>query len=172
MSSEVERRGKPFTKATREYFAQLVRVHGVRGASEVSSIPVSKSTLGKIALEFGIHLNAGRRPHRLSQLPQPRLDVTQLERLARLLSEGPRAAGYRAGKWTSRRICEVVQRTCGMKCLPSHLASLLSAPIFQTGEFREIAALARTIKFKRDNWPVAVVDDLPDSDVLDVARAA
>lgn len=58
------KRGRPFTfsYADRKRFAELIRLHGARGAHEVTSKPISVGTLLKIAQEFGIELKKGRRP--------------------------------------------------------------------------------------------------------------
>lgn len=60
------KRGRPYTfkYPTREKFARLIREHGARGAHAVSDVPVSLSTLLKIACEFDIELKKGRRPRR------------------------------------------------------------------------------------------------------------
>jgi hypothetical protein len=58
------KRGRPptFTSGDRRYFADLIRLHGARKASEVSKKPVSAHTLLKVAREFEIELKSGRRP--------------------------------------------------------------------------------------------------------------
>lgn len=63
---EMETRGRrpKFSRTTREYFAHLIREHGVRGAKRESSIPVCQQTPSKIASEFGIALKKGKRPRR------------------------------------------------------------------------------------------------------------
>lgn len=60
------KRGRPdtFKCSTRKKFARLIREHGARGASAVSDVPVSLSTLLTIAREFDIELKKGRRPRR------------------------------------------------------------------------------------------------------------
>ncbi len=61
----VRSRGRPptFDLVARQYFAELLRVHGARRAREMSEIPISVQTLLKIAREFGIPLKKGRRLH-------------------------------------------------------------------------------------------------------------
>lgn len=58
------KRGRPFKfKARdRQVMSELVRTYGARGAREVCKKPVSVHTLLKIAHEFGIELQKGRRP--------------------------------------------------------------------------------------------------------------
>lgn len=102
MSKPSKRRGSPFDAAAREYFAALIRIHGIRGASESSSVPVSKSTLGKIAKEYCIELRVGRRTYASMPLPRPRLDSNQVKRLTAMLNRGPKKAGYRTNSWTAR----------------------------------------------------------------------
>lgn len=60
------RRGRPvtFKLAERKGLAKLIRCHGARGAWLASARPVSVDTLLKIAREFGIKLNKGRRPRK------------------------------------------------------------------------------------------------------------
>jgi hypothetical protein len=60
-----ETRGRPttFKPAQRRELAQLVRKHGASRARKLSAVPISMGTLLKIAREFGIELNRGRRPH-------------------------------------------------------------------------------------------------------------
>lgn len=56
-------RGRPptFTPEQREQFAQLIKLHGALRTHAISSIPISRATLLKIAHEFGIPLKHGRR---------------------------------------------------------------------------------------------------------------
>lgn len=122
MSAQSKRRGSPFDAAAREHFAALIRIHGIRGASE----PVSKSTLGKIAKEYCIQLRVGRRTYASMPMPQPRLSSDQVKRLTAMLTRGPKEAGYRTNSWTARQICEMVQRSLGVKCLPHHLKEMFA----------------------------------------------
>ena len=43
-------------------FAQLIREHGARGAREILSRQICLGTVLKIAKEYGIKLQKGRRP--------------------------------------------------------------------------------------------------------------
>ena len=45
-----------------KHFAELIRLHGARGAREALERQVCLQTLLKIADEFGIELKKGRRP--------------------------------------------------------------------------------------------------------------
>ena len=120
-------RGRPatFDLRKRKQFARLIRRHGVRGAREVSKIPVSQHTLTKVAKEFGISLLAGRRPSDPSSMPRPKFSSAQKAQLEEILSRGPVAAGYRSDQWTGRRITDVVQKMFSIKCHPIHLKGLL-----------------------------------------------
>lgn len=140
MSAQTRPRGNPFDNAAREYFATLIRIHGIRGASERSNVRVSKSTLGKIAREFGISLRAGRRLHALIPVPQPQLDSHQVKELSEVLSRGPKEAGYRTKHWTSRQICEIVQRQFAVRCLPHHLKDMFAEQSLGSAETRIIHA--------------------------------
>lgn len=64
--SSDKRRGRPpvFSADARAMLADLIRLHGARGARELSPIPVSGMTIRKIAQEFGITLTPGRRPNK------------------------------------------------------------------------------------------------------------
>ncbi|MFQ5731638.1 MAG: hypothetical protein ACE5KM_06770 [Planctomycetaceae bacterium] len=62
--SHLERRGRPYPAADRIRFAELIRIHGARGARELLNRSVSLDTLLKIAREFQIVLRKGRRPRR------------------------------------------------------------------------------------------------------------
>lgn len=55
--------GRPptFTQQDRQYLAELIREHGIRGARRKSRISVCQQTLSKIAREFEIPLRSGRR---------------------------------------------------------------------------------------------------------------
>ena len=56
-------RGRPrtFTQSDREYLANLIREHGIRGARRMSSISVCQQTLSQIGREFKIPLRPGKR---------------------------------------------------------------------------------------------------------------
>lgn len=60
------KRGRPFTfkLSHRRRLAELVCIHGARGAREVSKTSISVGTLLTIAREFGIELKKGRRPRK------------------------------------------------------------------------------------------------------------
>lgn len=122
-----QKRGRPptFDLRTRKYFAHLIELHGMRGACEAARVPVSKTTLVKVAKEFGIRLQAGRRPADRYQIPSWKLASFQQEQLTQILALGPIAAGYRTDRWTCRRIADVIQKTFELKCHPSHLEPLL-----------------------------------------------
>lgn len=61
-----KRRGRPptYSEDDRKNFAALIRLHGARGAREAAPVRPSMHTLLKIAQEFGIQLQAGKRPRR------------------------------------------------------------------------------------------------------------
>ncbi len=60
----IEKRGRAptFSREDREYLAGLIRQHGIRGAQRAARISVCRQTLIRIAREFNISLNKGRRP--------------------------------------------------------------------------------------------------------------
>lgn len=60
------KRGRPLTfkYPQRCILAELIRLHGVRGAQDVAPTPISVGTLVKIAQEFKIELKHGRRPRK------------------------------------------------------------------------------------------------------------
>lgn len=141
------KRGRPatFSRQTRKYFARLIERYGVREACEVSKISVSPPTLKHIAKEFGIRLQAGRRPADASHVPKPKLSELQIAQLEQILACGPVAAGYRSGEWTCRRITDVVRKSLGVKCHPVHLNNVLNKLGFQVVE-RRVFVLIRTGK--------------------------
>jgi hypothetical protein len=66
MSDVARKRGRPVTydDSQRAQFAELIRQHGARGTKVVLSAPICVETLLKIAREFGVPLQKGRRPRR------------------------------------------------------------------------------------------------------------
>ena len=60
------KRGRPatFLREDREYLAELIREHGIRGAHRKAAFSVSLATMLKIAREFEIQLSKGRRPRK------------------------------------------------------------------------------------------------------------
>ena len=57
----------------------------------------------------------------------PRLSGGQLRTLERILTRGPRRAGYPTGLWTLARVAHVIQRYFGIRYHPSHVWRLLTA---------------------------------------------
>ena len=64
------RRGRrlTFRPAMRQQLAALIEEHGAHGARERSPVPITVGTLLKIACEFGIRLQKGRRPQSSEQV--------------------------------------------------------------------------------------------------------
>lgn len=60
------KRGRSFTFTIRQRveFAEMIREYGARGTCERSTVPICLQTVLKIAREFQIPLQKGRRPHR------------------------------------------------------------------------------------------------------------
>jgi transposase len=56
----------------------------------------------------------------------PNLSATQKRKLVDLLLEGPRALGYSANLWTTRRVAEVIQRKFGIHYHPNHIWRVLT----------------------------------------------
>lgn len=56
-------RGRPptFSAEDREYLAELIHKHGIRGARRVAKFSVCQKTAMNVAREFGIQLPKGRR---------------------------------------------------------------------------------------------------------------
>lgn len=122
------KRGRPptFNLQTRKYFARLIAKHGVDGACQASKTPVSRGTMSKVAREFGIRLQIGRRPLATSQVPRPRLTDLQKVQLRRILLSGPLASGYHSDRWSCRRIIDVIHEAFSVKCHPIHVKWLLT----------------------------------------------
>lgn len=63
MEKKDGRGAKPkFSPEERQYLAELIRQHGIRGAQRIARMPICQATLGRIAHEFGIQFAKGRRP--------------------------------------------------------------------------------------------------------------
>jgi transposase len=122
------KRGRPptFNLRTRKYFARLIEKHGVHGACQASKRPVSPGTMSKVAKEFGIRLQTGRRPFATSQTPRPKFTDLQQEQLRQILLNGPLASGYSSDRWTCRRITDVIHKSFSVKCHAVHLKWLLT----------------------------------------------
>ena len=52
-----------FFPEDRKNLAELIRQHGIRGAQRHAGMPVCRTTLAKIAREYGIQFTRGRRPN-------------------------------------------------------------------------------------------------------------
>jgi transposase len=57
--------------------------------------------------------------------PTPKLTAEQLAHLPGLLAPGAEAYGYRGQVWTTKRVAEVIWRTCGVSYHPGHVSRLL-----------------------------------------------
>lgn len=57
--------------------------------------------------------------------PPPKLTTKQCQKLARLLSKGPRGHGYRTELWTLQRVAEVIRKHFGVRYDPSGVWHLL-----------------------------------------------
>jgi hypothetical protein len=81
------RQGRPLTfkRPQRRQLAELIRQHGVRGAQEVASTPISVATLQKIAREFAISLKKGRRPRQQVRLVTDAMPDPNVIRLAQII---------------------------------------------------------------------------------------
>ena len=84
-------RGRPptFTSEDREYFAELIRECGVRGAQRQSKLSVSKATLIGVAREHGIVMKKGKRPRQQATIS---LSETRFEHTGSVESQDRKAA--------------------------------------------------------------------------------
>jgi len=114
-----------FDPATRRYFARIIRKHGILGARRSSTIPVSAATLIRIAKEFAIPLQRGRRPLADSPIAVPQLSSIQKRRLLQMLAGGARSHGYNSERWTLRRVAELIERSFSVRCVSSHVAAIV-----------------------------------------------
>lgn len=75
LQSDPERkpRGRPptFLPEERIRLLEFIRLHGARGAREISGRQVSVATLLKIAREAGLQFQKGRRPYEPRDVPLP-----------------------------------------------------------------------------------------------------
>ncbi len=65
---------------------------------------------------FTVHASPGR-PRKLT--------ARQQQRLLRVLTAGPRAAGYRSDLWTAARVAEVIEARFHVRYHPAHVGRLL-----------------------------------------------
>ena len=57
----------------------------------------------------------------------PKLTAKQRQRLAKLLTQGPRKCGYATELWTLSRVAELIQRSFGVDYHPCHVWKVLRA---------------------------------------------
>ncbi len=57
----------------------------------------------------------------------PKLVARDLGRLARLLSQGPRAHGYKTDLWTTARIAKLIRRQFGVRYHRDHIGRLMAS---------------------------------------------
>jgi transposase len=57
----------------------------------------------------------------------PKLSAEQRQELARIVRDGPLAAGFRTNLWTCRRVAEVIQQRFGITYHPDHVGKMLHA---------------------------------------------
>jgi transposase len=88
--------------------------------------------------------------------PTPKLTAEQLAHLPDLLAPGAEAYGYRGQVWTTRRVAEVIWRTCGVSYHPGHVSRLLRSvrlsvqqPIERATQRDERAIAA----WQSETWP-------------------
>jgi transposase len=88
--------------------------------------------------------------------PTPKLTREQMEQLPGLLAPGAEAYGYRGQVWTTKRVAEVIWRTCGVSYHPAHVSRLLRSvrlsvqqPIERATQRNEQAIAA----WKDQQWP-------------------
>ncbi len=82
--------------------------------------------------------------------PAPRLNPAQHDELARLIDEGPQAAGYTGGIWTGPRIGDLIRRRFGVRYHNHHIPRLLHRLGFSV--LRPRKRLARADKEAQELW--------------------
>jgi transposase len=82
--------------------------------------------------------------------PAHRLNPAQHEELARLIEEGPQAAGYTGGVWTGPRIGDLIRRRFGVRYHNHHIPRLLHQLGFSVQRPRK--RLARADKEAQELW--------------------
>jgi transposase len=86
----------------------------------------------------------------------PRLRPRQLQRLVKLLLEGPMAHGYRTNLWTTARIAQLIDQELGVHYHPNHVGRLMHRLKWshQKPERRAIERDEKAIaQWKRKSWP-------------------
>lgn len=82
--------------------------------------------------------------------PAPRLTPVQHDDLARLIDEGPQAAGYTGGIWTGPRIGDLIRRRFGVRYHNHHIPRLLHQLGFSVQRPRK--RLARADQAAQARW--------------------
>jgi transposase len=103
----------------RQRVAAVALLEAGHGPSEVARrlgvSPGAVSRWKKIARQRGRQgLKARRHPG-----PRPKLTARQRQTLQRLLLKGPRADGYRTGRWTLKRIARLIEKHFAVRYEPS-----------------------------------------------------
>lgn len=134
--------------------ARLLR-QGLSQAEVARRVGVHRQSVHRWATQ----LAAGGRA-RLKRAPRtgrpPGLSPGDLRRIARGLTRGPEALGYRTGLWTAWRVADLIERECGVRYSTVHAWRILRAlgwtPQRPAGRAleRDEAAIAH---WKRVRWP-------------------
>jgi transposase len=105
--------------------ARLLR-QGLREAEVARRLGVHRQSVNRWAKRLA---QGGRQA--LKRAPRagrpPRLSAADRQRIVRALQRGPEALGYAAGRWTARRMADLIERLCGVKYSTVHAWRLLRA---------------------------------------------
>jgi transposase len=66
--------------------------------------------------------------------PRPRLSVEQLAELEGLLTQGPKAQGWRNELWTAARVAELIERHFKVRFHPEHVRKILKRRLAWTSQ--------------------------------------
>jgi transposase len=128
---------------------------GMKSAAVAKALGVSRASVSRWrkALRSGGAKALSARP--VPGRP-PKLDVTQRQRIARLLLQGPIRHGYETQLWTLDRVSEVIERHLGVSYPPGHVWRILlnlgwscQKPESRARE-RDEKAIAR---WRKVDWP-------------------
>lgn len=99
---------------------------GVSEAEVARRIGVHRQSVNRWAAQLATGGRAAlKRAPRTGRPPQ--LSPTDLRRIARGLTRGPEALGYRTGLWTAWRVADLIERECGVAYSTVHAWRILRA---------------------------------------------
>src|SRR4029077_17394839 len=87
---------------------------------------------------------------------KPKLSASQLRKIEQALKRGPEALGYATGLWTTGRVRELIEDTCGVRYHAAHVCPILRQHVWssQRPTGRAMEREEEAIRYwKRVRWP-------------------